>query len=476
MNDLPLVSRDYPMSPAVSSIPLDFVQPGLSLAQIGSILWAYRKSSLLIVLLVVSLTVLAMALWPRTYTASAALMVNYEINDPVNGKELPVGQVGSYIATQIELMQTPEVLLTVVDRLGLTEVADYARGHTADSGTLREWAGNKMSKSLVVSQSPGGGQIIYVTYSASNPKEAAQVANSIADVYKEQDTLRSAGPPDERIRRYTQQLKELAAKVDQAQKQVTSFHRRNGLLDEGGKTNVDVTLLGTLEGRLVEAQNARRAAQARASEDQAVSNQVLASNHTQVLKLQLAAQELRLVQLNRVYLPAYPDVIETQLQIETTRQALKSALKTYSDNAAATLNVEQTIEQSMQRAVGGQRAKVLAKGQLQDEAAKYALELASAQDIYKRALEGYDQVMFATNARSTNVGLVSRAAPPVRAAKPRVLTGLALGAIAALLLGLGLPLGYELLNRRVRCRDDVQRQYGIPVLVEFGRLPMRAAA
>jgi capsular polysaccharide biosynthesis protein len=55
------------------------------------------------------------------------------------------------------------------------------------------------------------------------------------------------------------------------------------------------------------------------------------------------------------------------------------------------------------------------------------------------------------------------------------LTGLILGCMAAFVLGLGLPLGYELFNRRVRCRDDVERHHGIPVLVEFGRLRMRSA-
>jgi capsular polysaccharide biosynthesis protein len=63
----------------------------------------------------------------------------------------------------------------------------------------------------------------------------------------------------------------------------------------------------------------------------------------------------------------------------------------------------------------------------------------------------------------------------VSAAKPKVISGIVLGAIAALVLGLGIPLGGELFNRRVRCRDDLERQNGVPVLVEFGRLPLGIA-
>ena len=156
MSDLPQVYRETPVSMVTPVIPLNFVYPGLSLAQILSVVWAHRKLSFLIVLLVLSLTALVMSVWPRTYTASVTLMVNYEVNDPLNGKGLPVGQVGSYIATQVELLQTPEVLLTVVDRLRLTQNRDYARGYRGDSGTLREWVAKEMSKNLVVVQGQMG--------------------------------------------------------------------------------------------------------------------------------------------------------------------------------------------------------------------------------------------------------------------------------------------------------------------------------
>ncbi|MHB8729936.1 MAG: Wzz/FepE/Etk N-terminal domain-containing protein, partial [Sulfuricaulis sp.] len=182
MTNLPLISRESPVSVITPVIPLNFVYPGLSLAQILSIIRAYRKPGLLIIFVVLSLTALVVTLWPRTYMATVTLMVNYEVNDPLNGKELPVGQVGSYIATQIELMQTPEVLLAVVDRLRLTQNKNYTRGYSGNSGSLREWAAKSLSKNLAIYQGQLGSQLIYVTYSANNPTEAAQVANTVAEV------------------------------------------------------------------------------------------------------------------------------------------------------------------------------------------------------------------------------------------------------------------------------------------------------
>jgi uncharacterized protein involved in exopolysaccharide biosynthesis len=453
-------------------VPQNFVHPGLSLEQIFSIVKGYRKQSLLIVLMVLSLTVLMIKIIPRSYTATTTLMVNYEVNDPLNGKVLPVGQLGSYIATQVELMQAPEVLLAVVDRLKLTQDEDYANGYSGDSGTLREWVAKKLNKNLAAYQGQQGSQLIYLTYSANNPADAALIANTVAEVYKEQDYMRSTGPPGERAERYAQQLNELKQKVDQAQQKVTQFHQRNGLIDGGN--NGDEVLLATLEDRLLEARNARRVAAARASGDQSVNDQVLSSNFIQLLKTQLATQQSRLAQLNITYAPRHPEVQELQSQIDATQRSLDAALETYTANASVGLSTARHLEQNLQQAVSEQRTKVLDKGKLHHEAAKILLELESIKAVYKRALDGYDQIMFASTGHDSNVSFVSRATPPVKDSKPKKI--LMLGVFAAGVLGLGIPLGYELFDRRVRCRDDLERHLGIPVLAEFGGLPVRTAA
>jgi polysaccharide biosynthesis transport protein len=468
MADHALISRESPVAVITpAAIPIDFYYPGLSLQQILSILWARRRLSASILLTVLSLTAVLLVVWPRTYTAIVTLMVNYEVDDPLNGKELPLGQVGSYIATQVELMQTPEVLLAVVDRLNLTQDRNYAHDYPGDQGSLREWVAAKLSKNLTIYQGQMGSQLIYVKYSADHAIEAARIANMVADVYMEQDLARSTGPPGDRAKRYAQQLEELKAKVEQAQQAVTAFQQRHGVIDQFDKGSVDAALLATLEARLLEAQNERRVAEGRASADQSVSDQVLSSPEVQSLKTQLATQETQLAHLNSLYYPRYPEIVDLKSQIEVTQRSLVTALKSYSGNAFAGLGVARRLEASLEQAVAEQRSKLALGGELHDQAAKYLLELDSASTVYRRALEGYDQIMFASAGHYTNVTLVSRATPPVKATHPRVLFGLALGGLAAVLLGLGMPLGYELLNRRVRCRDDLERHHRLPVLIEF---------
>jgi uncharacterized protein involved in exopolysaccharide biosynthesis len=461
--------------PPTAYVPLSVLGEGLSTAQITSILWARRRLSFIIFVVVIALTAAVLTFWPRTYTGEATLMVNYEVNDPQAGKDLPIGQVGSYISTQVELLQSPGVILETVDRLDLTRNSEYERGYSTSSGTLRDWVASKVKKNLSVYQGQLGSQLIYVAYSATKPEEAARVANTIVDVYREQDHLRSSEPVEDRARRYAQQLEDLKNKVDEAQLAVTAFHQRNGAVEEG-KSSVDLSLLANLEGRLVEAQTSLRLAQARVESNAAVSDPVLASNHVQNLKTQIATLEIRLGQLKRMYTPNYPDIREVQAQLADSRRLLTELVMNYSANATAAVRSAQRLEATLTAAVEEQRTRMLAQVRLRDEAAKHMLELEAAQAVYKRALNTYDQFLLARLRPHNNVGLVSQATVPVKASRPKVLYGALAGFMAAAVLSLSLPMLLEFVGRRVRCRDDLERPHSIPVLAEFGRLPMRSIA
>jgi len=233
--------------------------------------------------------------------------------------------------------------------------------------------------------------------------------------------------------------------------------------------------LSTLQQRLIEAQNSRSIAESRAAENQSVAQQVLSSSLIQSLKAQLAVQTSKMAELKTTLGPSHPQMIELRSQIDATRSSLAAEVGSYSSGATSDLNASKQLESKLQEAVDQQHSKVLAIHKLQDEGAKFELDLQSAQSVYKRALDNYDQVVFVSTGHYTNTSFVSRAEPPLRAAKPKTALDMLAGLIAGLMLGLLVPLCRDLLNRRVRCRDDLERDHNIPVLVEFGTPSTRQA-
>ena len=104
---------------------------------------------------------------------------------------------------------------------------------------------------------------------------------------------------------------------------------------------------------------------------------------------------------------------------------------------------------------------------LQDEGARYLRELESAKRAYQQALDEYDRLQLGTRNDQSSANVASRATPPLNPSSPKTVVNL----ILALILGGGLAVTacfvIELLNRRVRCRDDVERDLDLPVLAEL---------
>ncbi len=482
--NLPVLAVARPVPAAVTpsneaALPRAFATPGLSLSQILSILRAYRLPTLVIVVAISVLMAGVIKLMPKTYTATTTMMVNPEGNDPLASTPgAATTPTFNYMSTEAQLMLSPEVLLPVIDKLNLTQDKNYAAGYAGDGSTLRDWVRENLIKSLDIQLGAFGSQLIQVNASARNPTLAAQIANTLADLYLTQQRERVSGPASERAKRYALELTELKNKVRTAQDQVTAFRQRTGVTDTTAKNaSVEQALLGMLEGKLQDAENARRSAEVKAMSAQN-ANTATGSLAVQNLKALLNTQQTQFAQLRTTYGVQHPKVLELENQIHATQRNLDAELHGVRSANTSELAAAQELEAKMRAAVEDQRKKVLGVNKLQDDGMKFELELESAQTVYKRALDGYDQIMFASGGHVANIGVVSRAVPPQKAAKPNKLKLLILGVMCGIGVGVLAPLIYELLiNRRIRCRDDFERDFDLPVLMEFDPiLSLRSAA
>jgi succinoglycan biosynthesis transport protein ExoP len=463
VNRLPRVSvAAIPHTQADEISHEPFTPSGMSVAQILAIMVSYWKQTLLIIVAAILLTLAVIKFLPKSYTATATLIVNSNMKDPLAGQEFQEGSVYNYVQTQTELILSPIVLLPVIDKLNLVEDQNFVGlSGTTNSKAQREIIENKLSTNLDV-QTGRGGHLIYISTTARDPVMAAQIVNTVADVYISQERGRVNDPAGERAQRYSEQLAELRAKASAAQDKVAEFRKKNGITDvTASDSGTEILALHSLEGKLVEAQTARRATESNVTDPSADDS----SGTAQALRSQISAQEIQLAQLSSTLGPQHPKVLELKSQMAASRRAL--AAEVTSENTSA-----RELESKLAAAVAEQRLKVLHLREQQDEGAKLSLELESAQSVYKRALDGYDQILFASVGNYSNVSLINRAVPPLKASKPNKLKLLALGIIAGLGLGLLAPLFYELLfHRRVRCADDIERQFGIPILAKLDALP-----
>ena len=462
----------------VPLIPQAYASPGISLTQIITIIRARWKLSLIVFLVASVISVIAAKAIPKTYAATATLLLNYETNDPLASTIAPGAMLGNYMATQMELMQSPEVLRPVVEQLGLNNKPEYMAGYRGE-GTALEWVEFQIRKNLDVEQGNQGSQLVHITYTARDPDESAAVANAVADSYLQEQIRLENQPAVDRAKRYTEELEQLKEKVQHAEEAIADFRKRSSpeLVDVDLKNEPDRTLLTSLEERLAEAQSTRRAAEAHSAEIQksGISDDALGSNTVQNLKSNIAALEAKRSELAVTLGPKHPQVVQLESQIQTAKQNLDETLRTFSDNKVLSIDTSRNLEAKLQAAIAQEQQRVSRLQLLREESVKYQLELESAQAVYKRALEGYDPILFAANNPTTNIRFTNRATRPLTPTKGKSKKLAMIGAVLGIVLGVGLPFLYELFNRRIRCRDDIERDIGMPVIAEFPSIALQAA-
>jgi uncharacterized protein involved in exopolysaccharide biosynthesis len=447
----------------VPLVPTEYAQSSLNWGQLAAILRANKRRAATIALALFAATLLIVWVLPKSYTAQATVMVNFESNDGT--RQAPPDLYASYLATQVQLIQSREVLDETINRLELTKDPEFTSGFK-DNGvsTLQTFVEKKLAAALSVELGKGS-QLIYVSVTSKDRHQVANIANTTVDEYQSLTQGGGNDPNSRRAREYSEQLTDLKNKVTVAEEHMAEFRQRTGVTDIAAANDGETQNLAALEQQLLQAQNQRRTAESRSAAQQDASDQAMSSQVIQGLKNQLSTLQAQLAQLSSTLGPKHPRVLELQSQIASTRHSLDHEIQSLSQNTSGEVSSATELEAKLRHAVDDQRTRLLKIRAMQDEGQKLQLELESAQQVYKRALDGYDQSLFAT------ASLSSRAVPPTESSKPNKPLLAIVGTLVALLLGLAGPVCYELLfHRRLHSRADIERDLGLPVLAELDRI------
>lgn len=452
--------------------PSDYESPGLSFQQLLTISLYYWKRSVAIGLGFFVLVALIGLTRPKQYDASVTVLINPEVNDPISGKEFPVQMLANYMATQLELISSTVVLRLVVEKLKLHDDEQIVGDLDLPEDVRKAVAERSLQERMYVNQKTYGSQLVTIYFRDESPVGAADTVNAIAEVYVSREYERN-GDSDKALVTYSAQLNELKSRVDAAQEQLAAFQKRTGLINFGDRDDQTAIALANLESDLLAAQSKRRMLEVDAGSRRASDLEGPNSN-VGALRAKLAEQEGLMTQYRLTDGARNPRVVELQASIDATRAELDRASRSVNSASYSELSAARQLEARLKAAIDEQRKRVITQGELIEEGRKLKLEFDTAQANYRRAFEKFDEISRSSSSSYNNLKIVSRASPPTRASSRRTRTTLLIAMVLGGGAGVVLPLGWGFLFRRVRCRDDIERDFGTPVLVEFSAIPAAA--
>jgi chain length determinant protein EpsF len=430
-----------------------------------------RKHIILITLAVtVATTLVVSLLMPKMYKASTSLVLNYKGVDPLTGLMMPGQLMPGYLATQMDIITSRNVALRVVDGLRLADspaAISQFRESTGGKGTVRDWLAEALLKRLEVTPSRES-NVVEVGFKGTDPQFAALVANSFAEEYQKVNVQLKADPMRKASGYFNTQTKTLRDNLEKAQQRLSAYQQEHGIVGTDSRLDVETNRLNDLSTQLVLAQSQLAEAQSRGGyargSSAADTPDVVNSPLVQQMKSYLSQAEGKLADLGQRLGRNHPQYRAQAAEVSQLRSELGSAIRSTTRSVSNNAGILSARVETLRREVAAQKTRLLELNRLRDEMSVMQKDVESAQRAFDNVSQRASQTYLEGNSDQSDIAVLNPAIPPVEPASPRVMLNTVLSVFLGGMLGLGLGLLAEMLDRRVRSEGDLIDVVQIPVL------------
>lgn len=416
---------------------------------------------------------------PKKYSSSAAVLIDVRAIDPVAGIGAMAGAMSpAYMATQVDIISSDRVAQRVVRNLHLNENAEsraawQAENNGASPLDYDTWIAAAIKKNLDIKPSRES-NVISVSYTATDPKFAAALANAFTKSYLDTTLELRVNPARQYSEFFDARAKALREDVEEAQARLSTYQKKHGIIAIDERFDVESQRLNELNSQLVSIQaitaesNSRsvQAATSGAQLQDVINNPVVAA-----LRSDLSRQEAHLQELNSRLGDAHPQVAELKANIAELKVRIEAESRRVTSSVNTNGTINRSREAEVRNALESQRTKVLKMKEQRDEIMVLTRDVEAAQRTYDTVVGRLNQTTLESQNNQTNISVLTPATPALEPSSPRTLFNLLLAVAGGSILALSTALLRELMDRRVRTLSDLSENIGIPVLGHIPKSP-----
>jgi succinoglycan biosynthesis transport protein ExoP len=454
----------------------------MRLSQFVRILWVHRAMCFGILVATLALAVAASFLLPKKYTGEAAVVVDERGIDPLAPDgAMPVQLAANFVATQVDVIESHNVALKVVDRMKLVmdpEIIAKFNDKTGGVGSIRDWEAEELLKSLTVKPSRDS-NVIFLQFTAKSPQVAADIANSFADNYITTSLELKVDPARRQAGWFDQQVNDLRSALETAQQKLSAYQGQHGVIgnDDSNRLDAETARLTEISNHMVAAQAAMYDAETRQKQmndaltkgRSSESVTVLQNPLLQNLKTELARSEARFADVSQRFDHNHPQYMSAQAELESLREKVAGEISNAVGTVAREAQIARQNMTDLQRAMEQQRKRILDLQHNQDEYTVLKRDVESARAAYDSSLQRGGETRLESRLKNTNTAILNYAYEPLKPSSPRLLLNLALAIVLGSMLAVSASLIKERFDPRVHSRVDLLEGAELAVLAELPR-------
>ena len=436
-----------------------------------------RKTVILAVFLLVSLTTTLVTLFlPEAYSSTARIEVQKDAGDVAGLKETPtlLGFDPFWIETEFQKIQSKTVLYEVIDKLHLTDV--WSKKFKEGGAMSKEYAYLVLKGMLRVSQTRNT-SLIEIQVISEDKKEAALLANTVAETYGEARRKRRKQYTQQGINALLTELKAEEAAIAEVQTNVNRLKDLYQISDyESASPSpvLDSETLRKIDTELITTKS--RYEEVRTTYDTLVK---LSPSERESTASRFGTGDTILTELLSQRAMLEQKVAQMSASFGTNYAELKGAISTLQVISNQIVFHVSGIVKTFETRVAAMKSNVVTMQTAKDEALTNDVRKSVERRPYytaMRELESLrnirDKLMMRVKAeqidnempRNLIVEVIDPAEEGLRPVKPNKTLNISAGILLGLLIGLGLAFFIEYLDTSVKTIDDVERTLQAPVL------------
>ncbi|MFA5983225.1 MAG: chain length determinant protein EpsF [Methylococcaceae bacterium] len=441
----------------------------MNITQLMTILWYRKKIALYALLLTISTAFLVSVLSTKQFVASSSVVIDQRADDPLTGLPIQPQLLASYIATQVDIIGSHHVARKVVEKLKLDSNGKIREAYikSGSQGDIVDLAADLISKYLEIKPARES-SLIEISYSDEDPDFAALMANSFADAYIQTTVELRAQPAKLNADWFDTQILALRERLEKAQAKLSVFQQQSGIVGADDKLDIENERLADLSKQLLESQARSDEFKSKTGNIKDINSsdslqEVLNNPLIQSLKSELAKREANFAEMTRRLDKNHPQYKQSEIEIATLRSKIDSEIKMIRKSMVNSFESSKQLDTILINALAEQKAKVLELRKQHDEIAVLSHEVENEQKAFDSAMQRTLQVRMESEFSHTNISILNKAYPPVKPAKPKKLLNMIISVFMGGILGMGAAIFAEILDRRVRSKQDLTEVLELPV-------------
>ncbi|MDF7808522.1 polysaccharide biosynthesis tyrosine autokinase [Pontiellaceae bacterium B12219] len=444
--------------------------------------WRVIRSRKEIVLAVAFLVVLTGTVYtlmlPNIYASSVRISVSEdapEINPFAMQQSYYTSYNPYFLRTQFEILTSKPILYEVVNRLDLQQ--EWGKG---GEKLPREVALKILQNSVDVFQQRDT-SLIVISVKQDNPEVAADIANELAEVYRDSRLDLAIKNARGAIDKIDEALKEQLTRVEIAEEKVQTIRAEQDIAVIGSEGSVDVSdiRIQQLEGDRLMAQKEMVEKEGLLQiledlDDKDLIEQASYITFDQIVMntiQQLQDIEVQLSSLDADYGENHPEVRRYALQKQTLEDTLKQRLQALRNGLQTEYMIAKNNFESLDKVLATVRYD-----SIESQGTKYRPfrnaqnDLETERFIYNQLKAKHRQEIITLQVPRNPVEIIDVAEPNRRPVSPNLFMNVLLSIFVGLGAGVGLAYFIEYLDTSIKTADDVERILGLPVL---GLIPQK---